>query len=239
MVFRSRCSGKSKGNPWSQITSLGMSDFLSHDLCHRQNSSRWLLAGFHTFRPVVSRFSGWPLSQCRGIRCISVDWDIGVFWNGGRTPGVPLDFQVETVCSWDVMGKPSFLSRRSREMDPQLKMRRQKQDSSWVVAGPWCSSRVEMVMLGNFLSCIKDVKDTFKPQEGRWDFSWDSEAEKSFISCWGEKLLFFLQLWNYPRCSSRVTSGKSGTRSCCPRKVQSPCEFQGAFRNSSPVDAGC
>ena len=136
MVFGGRCSGKSKGNPWSQITSSGMSDFLSHDFCHRRNSSRWLLAGFHTCSRVVSRFSGWPLSQCRGIRCISVDWDIGVFWNGGRTPGVPLNFQVETVCSWDVMIKPSFFFRRSREMDPQLKMRRQKQDSSWVVAGP-------------------------------------------------------------------------------------------------------
>ena len=22
-----------------------------------------------------------------------MDWDIGVFWNAGRTPGVPLDFQ--------------------------------------------------------------------------------------------------------------------------------------------------
>ena len=28
-----------------------------------------------------------------------VDWGIGVFWNGGKTPGVPLDFQVETASS--------------------------------------------------------------------------------------------------------------------------------------------
>ena len=26
-----------------------------------------------------------------------VDWDIGVFQNDGRTPGVPLDIQVETA----------------------------------------------------------------------------------------------------------------------------------------------
>ena len=25
-----------------------------------------------------------------------VDWDIGIFWNRGRAPGVPLEFQVET-----------------------------------------------------------------------------------------------------------------------------------------------
>ena len=28
-----------------------------------------------------------------------VDWDIGVFWNGGTIPGVPLDFQDETASS--------------------------------------------------------------------------------------------------------------------------------------------
>ena len=28
-----------------------------------------------------------------------VHWDIRVFWNGGRTPGVPLDFPVETTSS--------------------------------------------------------------------------------------------------------------------------------------------
>ena len=26
-----------------------------------------------------------------------VDWDIGVFWNGGTTPGVSLEFLVETT----------------------------------------------------------------------------------------------------------------------------------------------
>ena len=36
-------------------------------------------------------------------------------------------------------------------------------------------------MLGNFLSFIKDVKDPFKAQEGRWDFSQDAAAEKGLI----------------------------------------------------------
>ena len=34
---------------------------------------------------------------------------------------------------------------------------------------PWCSSRVETGMLGNFLSYLKGVKDPFVAQKGRWD----------------------------------------------------------------------
>ena len=36
-------------------------------------------------------------------------------------------------------------------------------------------------MSGNFLSCIKGVKDTFKAQEGGWDFSRDAAVEKGLI----------------------------------------------------------
>ena len=49
-------------------------------------------------------------------------------------------------------------------------------------------------MSGNFLSCIKDVKDPFKPQEGRWDFSRDTAADKGLILRSGENLLVFLEL---------------------------------------------
>ena len=37
--------------------------------------------------------------------------------------------------------------------------------------------------------------------------------------------------------SSRVTTGTTGTLSCDLRNVQSPCELQGASRDSSPVAA--
>ena len=37
-------------------------------------------------------------------------------------------------------------------------------------------------MLGNFLSCIKGIKDPFKAQEGRRDFSQDATVEKGLIS---------------------------------------------------------
>ena len=49
-------------------------------------------------------------------------------------------------------------------------------------------------MLGNFLSCLKGVKCPFETQEGRWDFSRDTAAEKGLILRSGENLLFFLEL---------------------------------------------
>ena len=48
-------------------------------------------------------FSVDPQGICRIIAAESgvsgVDWDIGVFWNGGLTPGVPLEVHVETTSS--------------------------------------------------------------------------------------------------------------------------------------------
>ena len=49
-------------------------------------------------------------------------------------------------------------------------------------------------MSGNFLSCRKGVKDPFEVQEGRWDFSGDTAAEKGLISPGGENLLDFLEV---------------------------------------------
>ena len=77
-------------------------------------------------------------------------------------------------------------------------------------------------MSGNFLSCLKGVKDTFEAQEGRGDFSQDATVEKGLISRGGENLLVFLELRLETWGSSRVTMGTSGTHSCCPRKVKFP-----------------
>ena len=38
-------------------------------------------------------------------------------------------------------------------------------------------------MSGNFLRFIKGVKDPFKAQEGRWNFTRDTVAEKGLILC--------------------------------------------------------
>ena len=48
-----------------------------------------------------------------------------------------------------------------------------------MLADPRCSSQVETVVSGNFLSCSKGVKDPFKVQEGRCDFPRDASAEKA------------------------------------------------------------
>ena len=37
-------------------------------------------------------------------------------------------------------------------------------------------------MSGNFLSCLRNVKDPFKALEGRLEFSGDAAAEKGLIS---------------------------------------------------------
>ena len=51
-----------------------------------------------------------------------------------------------------------------------------------IVARNWSSSRVETGMSGNFLSCLKCVKDPFGAQEGRWDFSREDAAFKGLSS---------------------------------------------------------
>ena len=47
-----------------------------------------------------------------------VHWDIRVFWNGGTTPEVPLECQVETASSWYVMGTPGFAGGQHDESHP-------------------------------------------------------------------------------------------------------------------------
>ena len=42
---------------------------------------------------------------------------------------------------------------------------------------PQCSSRVQTGMSGNFWICLKGIKDPFRFQEGRWDFSSDAASE--------------------------------------------------------------
>ena len=49
-------------------------------------------------------------------------------------------------------------------------------------------------MLGNFLCCLKGVKNPFKTQEGRWNFFRDA-VEKGLSSHLVENLLVFLELW--------------------------------------------
>ena len=101
---------------------------------------------------------------------------------------------------------------------------------------PRCSSRAETGMSGNFLSCIKGVKDPLEAKEGKWDFSQDATVEKGLISHWGENLGF-----------SRVAVGNLGFLSSydwdfrdllmLPQESPIPCKLWGASQDSSPVSA--
>ena len=74
------------------------------------------------------------------------------------------------------------MSLRSREMDRHLKIRGKNSTLLELWLDAWCSSPVETGMSLNFLRRIKGVKDPFKAQEGRWDFSLDTVVEKGLMS---------------------------------------------------------
>ena len=80
-------------------------------------------------------------------------------------------------------------------------------------------------MLGNFLSCIRGAKDTFKVQGGRWDFSQDATLKRAssriegriswFFSSCGRKLGVPLQSRWGPQGPTRVASEKSILHAYC------------------------
>ena len=85
--------------------------------------------------------------------------------------------------------------------DPSSRGRRRKGDSSGCGQDSRASSRVEMGMWGNFLSCSKGVKDPLLVPEFRCDYLRDASVEMGLISPGGENLLDFLELrqvlWTY------------------------------------------
>ena len=93
-------------------------------------------------------------------------------------------------------------------------------------------------MSGNFLSCIKGVKDPWKIQS-LGVISLETPQRKWASSRLEGRTYWIFSSWG--RCS-RLTSGTSGTRFGGLRKGKSPCELlgglSGASRVSSPVDAG-
>ena len=114
--------------------------------------------------------------------------------------------------------------------DPSSRARRRKRGSSGCGWDSRASSRVETVMSGNFLSCIKGVRDPLDVPDVRCVYLPYASAEMGLISPGGEDLLDF----NEFRQSSRLAKGTSGTRSGGLRKGQSPCKLYGISRDSSP-----
>ena len=123
---------------------------------------------------------------------------MGVFWNGGTKPGVPLDFRVESTPSFSATGMPesfpvkagkgSLIGSRGGGKGAPLEL--------WW--DPQCSSQAEMVMPGNFLSCSKVVKDPLRfRREGRYSLGMPQQKTASsrlegrtswFFSTYGRSL---------------------------------------------------
>ena len=127
----------------------------------------------------------------------------------------------------------SFLTTQGKE--PSSRSRRRKGGSSECGRDSRASSRVEIGMSGNFLSCSKGVKDPLEVQGVRCDKPQDASSEMGLISPEGENLLDFLQfvagaieLRQGPQGPALVASGKASRHASC----------SGASRDSSPVDAG-
>ena len=78
--------------------------------------------------------------------------------------------------------------------DPSSRSRRRKRGSSGCGRNSRASSRVEMGMLGNFLSWSKGLKDPLEVPEVRCDLPRDASAEMGLISPGGENLLDFVEL---------------------------------------------
>ena len=118
--------------------------------------------------------------------------------------------------------------------DPSSRARRRKRGSSGCGRDSRASSRAETGMSGNFLSCSKGVKDLWKFQR-LGVISLETPQRK-----WASSRLEGTTSWIFSSCGrgSQLTTGTSGTRSGGLRKGQSPCELLGAYRDSSPVDAG-
>ena len=78
--------------------------------------------------------------------------------------------------------------------DPSSCATRLTRGSSGCGRDPRASSRVEMGMLGNFLSCSKGVKDLLEVPEVRCDYLPEASAEMGVISPGVPDLLDFLEL---------------------------------------------
>ena len=77
---------------------------------------------------------------------------------------------------------------------PSSRARRRKRGFSGCGRNSRASSRVEMGMSGNFLSCSKGVKYPLEVPEVRCDQHRDASVEMGLISPGGENLLDFLEL---------------------------------------------
>ena len=104
-----------------------------------------------------------------------------------------------------------------------------------------------MGILGNFLSCIRRVQDPFEAQEGRWDFSRDTQWRRAssrvkgiiswFFSSCARKLGFPLLFQLGPQGPTCVASGKSSVHASCEGLLLVPLQSVPGPRSSSAAEA--
>ena len=195
------------------------------------------------------------MSKCRGIRCV---------WSALVHQG-----------TFEMVARPQKFTSSIKWILPALEVQQERQDSlpdteKWTLLSrrggrtrallqlwwdPWCSSRVQTGMSGNFLTCLKGFKEPFGAQVGRWNFSRDATAENGLSSPCREILLVFLELrgflssydWEFMDkligaqgvpVSTRVASYPSGFLSSRCRGRGPQLELRPETQGSSPGPTG-
>ena len=110
-----------------------------------------------------------------------------------------------------------------------------------------CSSLEETDILGDFLSCIRRIKDPFEAQEGMWAFSRDTQWRRPssrvkgiiswFFSSCARKLGVPLLFQRGPQGPTRVAAGKSSLHASCEWTLGTPLQSVPGPTSSSGAEA--
>ena len=108
------------------------------------------------------------------------------------TPGIPLNFPVESTSSLGATGKPVILSRRSGERTLISSVGGRKVAPLDLWWDPPCSPQMPTCMSGKFLSCSEGVKDPFEVQERRCDILETLKLRRASSYLEGKTSWFFM-----------------------------------------------
>ena len=103
-----------------------------------------------------------------------MDQEIGVFQNVAQHMKLPLEFQCETGLLLRCDGKVGIPFQKKQGNRPSCRDQEGRRGSDYVVPGNSMFLSSDTGMLGNFVSCIKDIRYHFEFQEVTRDFSQDA-----------------------------------------------------------------
>ncbi|KAI4575206.1 hypothetical protein MJG53_003134 [Ovis ammon polii x Ovis aries] len=131
----------------------------------------------------------------------------------------------------DWNAQDSLLNKQRK--DPSSRPTRRKRSSSGCGRDPRASSQVERGMSGNFLSCIKGVKDPLEVPEERPGFSSEQAAKGSLISTYeAETELFWM--WAGPTCF--LSSGEGAVPRATVVGIDPRRESRGSAEKEVPLE---